>query len=61
MDDEECTDEKPAQEQECINNPCEGVEYVESSWSGVSEIQAWLSKKERKQTQFFIIQVKTKI
>lgn len=36
MDDDECTDEKPAQEQECINNPCEGVEYVESSWSGVS-------------------------
>lgn len=36
LDDEECTDEKPAEEQECINNPCEGVEYVESSWNGVS-------------------------
>lgn len=36
LDDVDCTDEKPAQEQECMVVPCEGVDYISSSWSGVS-------------------------
>lgn len=36
LDDKDCQDEKPAEEMECMIQPCEGVEYITSSWSGVS-------------------------
>jgi papilin len=37
LDDKDCPDEKPAEEMECMIQPCEGVEYITSSWSGVRE------------------------
>lgn len=38
LDEKDCQDEKPAEETECMIQPCEGVDYIASSWSGVSEI-----------------------
>jgi hypothetical protein len=35
LDEADCQDEKPAEEQECMLQPCEGVDYITSSWSGV--------------------------
>ncbi len=36
LDDSECPDEKPEDEMKCLLRPCEGVDYITSSWSGVS-------------------------
>jgi len=36
LDDKDCPDEKPEEEKECMAQPCEGVDYITSSWSGVS-------------------------
>jgi Thrombospondin type 1 domain len=36
LDNADCQDEKPAEAQDCMVTPCEGVEYIASSWSGVS-------------------------
>lgn len=38
LDEKDCLDEKPDEEQECLLQPCEGVEYIASTWSGVSFI-----------------------
>lgn len=35
LDDKDCLDEKPEEEKDCMLQPCEGVDYVVSSWSGV--------------------------
>lgn len=35
LDDKDCQDEKPAEEMECLTQPCEGVEFIASTWSGV--------------------------
>lgn len=35
LDDKDCLDEKPEEEMDCMLQPCEGVDYVVSSWSGV--------------------------
>ncbi|CRL07350.1 CLUMA_CG020329, isoform A [Clunio marinus] len=34
LDDKDCSDEKPEEEMDCMIVPCEGVEYITSSWSG---------------------------
>ncbi|XP_070503266.1 papilin isoform X4 [Chironomus tepperi] len=34
LDDKDCLDEKPKDEMDCMLQPCEGVDYVVSSWSG---------------------------
>lgn len=39
LDDKDCLDEKPEEEQTCMLQPCEGVDYVTSSWSGVRELR----------------------
>ncbi|KAI8425354.1 hypothetical protein MSG28_007115 [Choristoneura fumiferana] len=31
---EECADERPAEEQSCMLSPCDGVDWVASEWSG---------------------------
>jgi papilin len=36
LDEQDCQDEKPAEERDCMDQPCEGVDYIASSWSGVS-------------------------
>lgn len=36
LDDSECVTEKPEVKQTCMLRPCEGVDYITSSWSGVS-------------------------
>lgn len=36
LSDEECIVEKPDTKQSCMLRPCEGVDYITSSWSGVS-------------------------
>lgn len=43
LDEKDCLDEKPAEEQECMLQPCEGVEYIASTWSGVSFISRFRS------------------
>lgn len=35
LDESDCHDEKPAEEIDCMIQPCDGVEYITSSWSGV--------------------------
>lgn len=35
LNDEECETEKPEIEKSCELRPCEGVDWVTSSWSGV--------------------------
>uniref|UniRef100_A0A8W7PME2 Uncharacterized protein n=1 Tax=Anopheles coluzzii TaxID=1518534 RepID=A0A8W7PME2_ANOCL len=44
LEDEECITEKPAVSEQCMLRPCEGVDYVTSSWSGVS-IFVFLTKQ----------------
>lgn len=39
LDDKDCLDEKPEEEQTCMLQPCEGVDYVTSSWSGVRKLR----------------------
>lgn len=34
-DGKDCQDEKPVEEKECLIHPCEGVEFMASTWSGV--------------------------
>ncbi|KAJ6638506.1 Papilin, partial [Pseudolycoriella hygida] len=34
LDDEECIDEKPESTRECTLRPCEGVDWITSTWSG---------------------------
>lgn len=36
LDGKDCPDEKPAEEKDCMIQPCEGVDYITSDWSGVS-------------------------
>lgn len=36
LDEKECQDEKPEEEKTCMIQPCEGVDYITSDWSGVS-------------------------
>lgn len=45
LDDADCQDEKPEEEKDCLVQPCEGVEYITSSWGGVSVYMAesWLT------------------
>lgn len=38
LDDKDCLDEKPEEENTCMLQPCEGVDYIASSWSGVSRL-----------------------
>lgn len=38
--DDECDGEKPAEEEECLIRPCEGIDWITSSWSGVSGIRS---------------------
>uniref|UniRef100_A0A182PGJ0 Papilin n=1 Tax=Anopheles epiroticus TaxID=199890 RepID=A0A182PGJ0_9DIPT len=40
LDDEECITEKPAVSEKCMLRPCEGVDYVTSSWSGCDDCGA---------------------
>nr|XP_049463319.1 papilin isoform X5 [Anopheles coluzzii] len=40
LEDEECITEKPAVSEQCMLRPCEGVDYVTSSWSGCDECGA---------------------
>lgn len=35
LDDDDCIDEKPEETRECTLRPCEGVDWITSSWSGV--------------------------
>lgn len=35
LDDKDCQDTKPEAEKDCLERPCEGVDYIASSWSGV--------------------------
>lgn len=35
LEDDDCLDEKPDNEMTCMLRPCEGVDYITSSWSGV--------------------------
>lgn len=35
LDEKDCQDEKPEEETTCMIHPCEGVEYIASTWSGV--------------------------
>nr|XP_029723407.1 papilin-like isoform X4 [Aedes albopictus] len=37
LDDSECVTEKPEEKQTCMLRPCEGVDYIASSWSGCEE------------------------
>ncbi|XP_038104409.1 papilin isoform X3 [Culex quinquefasciatus] len=37
LDDSECVTEKPEVKQTCMLRPCEGVDYITSSWSGCEE------------------------
>lgn len=36
-DDSVCAGEKPATEQTCLLHPCEGVDWVLTEWTGVSD------------------------
>ncbi|XP_035782943.1 papilin-like isoform X2 [Anopheles albimanus] len=40
LDDGECITEKPIATEKCMLRPCEGVDYVTSSWSGCDECGA---------------------
>ncbi|XP_058060218.1 papilin [Anopheles bellator] len=40
LQDDECITEKPAPSEKCTLRPCEGVDYVTSSWSGCDECGA---------------------
>lgn len=35
LDDDDCIDEKPDETRECTLRPCEGVDWITSSWGGV--------------------------
>ena len=35
LDDKDCQDTKPEAEKDCLEHPCEGVDYIVSMWSGV--------------------------
>lgn len=37
LDEKDCQDEKPEEETDCMIQPCEGVDYITSSWSGVRD------------------------
>ncbi|XP_055525400.1 papilin isoform X2 [Wyeomyia smithii] len=37
LDDSECITEKPEVQKSCMLRPCEGVDYITSSWSGCDE------------------------
>ncbi|XP_021693567.1 papilin isoform X5 [Aedes aegypti] len=37
LDDSECVTDKPEEKQTCMLRPCEGVDYIASSWSGCEE------------------------
>lgn len=41
LDDSECPDEKPEASKKCILRPCEGVDWIASSWSGVRSTFAY--------------------
>lgn len=36
--DDDCLEAKPELEKSCILRPCEGVDWITSSWSGVSTL-----------------------
>ncbi|XP_035896391.1 papilin isoform X2 [Anopheles stephensi] len=40
LPDDECLEEKPAVSEKCMLRPCEGVDYVTSSWTGCDECGA---------------------
>uniref|UniRef100_A0A182J8P5 Papilin n=1 Tax=Anopheles atroparvus TaxID=41427 RepID=A0A182J8P5_ANOAO len=40
LDDDQCITEKPEASEKCILRPCEGVDYVTSSWTGCDECGA---------------------
>uniref|UniRef100_A0A182JSY1 Papilin n=1 Tax=Anopheles christyi TaxID=43041 RepID=A0A182JSY1_9DIPT len=40
LEDDECITEKPAVSEKCMLRPCEGVDFVTSSWSGCDECGA---------------------
>uniref|UniRef100_A0A182T0M5 ADAM_spacer1 domain-containing protein n=1 Tax=Anopheles maculatus TaxID=74869 RepID=A0A182T0M5_9DIPT len=40
LPDDECLEEKPAVTEKCMLRPCEGVDYVTSSWTGCDECGA---------------------
>lgn len=37
LPDNQCPEKKPDHEQTCMIHPCEGVDWILSEWSGVSE------------------------
>lgn len=37
LDESECTESRPEETKKCILRPCEGVDWITSAWSGVSE------------------------
>lgn len=43
LDEKDCLDEKPSEEETCMLQPCEGVDYITSSWSGVRKLQLLLN------------------
>ncbi|XP_049281704.1 papilin isoform X5 [Anopheles funestus] len=45
LEDDECITEKPAVSETCMLRPCEGVDYVTSSWSGCDECGATLETR----------------
>lgn len=38
VDDSACTSEKPEAEKACMLRPCDGVDWITTEWSGVSQI-----------------------
>lgn len=38
LPDEDCVEDKPEEERSCLLAPCEGVDWIVSQWSGVSNI-----------------------
>ncbi|KAL7022058.1 hypothetical protein ACKWTF_012113 [Chironomus riparius] len=45
LDDKDCLDEKPVDEMDCMLQPCEGVDYVVSSWSGCDSCDATIETR----------------
>lgn len=45
LDDDQCVDEKPEATRECTLRPCEGVDWITSSWSGVRQFFSYFDPR----------------
>ncbi|XP_053670896.1 papilin [Anopheles nili] len=45
LEDDECITEKPAVSEKCMLRPCEGVDYITSSWTGCDECGATMETR----------------